>query len=398
MEKTLSVNPRVTIPEVTTFIGAWDQTEKEEPFKSFRGIQYGKVEARFKASSMFDNYDRDQNAHKEGYTCPQLPFHEDFMSEDCLYLNIYTPRVVSKTAVMVWIHGGAFERGSGGQALFGPQYILDYDVILVTINYRVGPFGFLSLEDAILPGNIGLKDQNLALQWIKNNIGHFGGNAEDITIFGESAGSFSVMYQVVSPLSSGLFTKAIAQSGAPFSTFIHSSDHGKQRSLALSLANSLNCSTGNDYEVLACLEEKSIETILNAQYYCVDGSICTTNPWDAVVDYYSETPFLPNLPDRLVDIGEYAKIPMIIGVTSEEGIYSAADYIKDESKYSQINEDWDYYGPLFIFDTSDATFAQQAQADIIREFYLQDRNASLETIHDVIDFFSDTVFWVGPHR
>ena len=117
------------------------------------------------------------------------------------------------------------------------------------------------------------------------------------------------------------------------------------------MANQFNCSSGNDYEILACLEEQSVESILSSQYVCTNESlICTFNLWDAVVDYYSENPFLPNEPDILVNIGEYAKIPMIIGVNSEEGIFSAADYIKDPSKFSYINDNWDYTGPMIIFD------------------------------------------------
>ena len=397
-EETFLTDPRVTLPEITTYIGSWDKTEKGSKFKNFKGIKYGKVSQRFQEASALEEHNLDTYAQAEGKRCPQIPYDSD-MAEECLFLNIYTPREVHNASVMVYIHGGSYQVGSGGQYLYAPQFIMDYDVIMVTLNYRLGPFGFLSLESSAMPGNIGFRDQVLALEWIKNNIGYFGGNANDITIFGESAGSFSVMYQVLSPLSTGLFTKAIAQSGAPFSTYIHSSDHGKQRKIALSMATQFNCSSGNDYEILACLEEQSVESILLSQYVCTDESlICTFNTWDAVVDYYSENPFLPNEPDILVNIGEYAKIPMIIGVNSEEGIFSAADYIKHPSKFSDINDNWDYTGPMIIFDIENPTPIDQARANIVKEFYLGDKNASMETIHEVIDLYSDTIFWVGPHR
>ena len=209
----------------------------------------------------------------------------------------------------------------------------------------------------------------------------------------------SSWYQVLSPLSTGLFTKAIAQSGAPFSTYIHGVDKGKSRKVALSLAKHFECDLETDLNIVACLEAQSVQAIINAQYLCVEGSyICTYNPWDAVVDTWSDQPFLPDYPDQLVNSGQFNKVPMIIGVNSEEGIYSAGSYIWDPSMFAIFNEYWSFSGPLIVFDTDNATSAQQDKANLVRQFYFGDREASMETIHEVIDVFSDTIFWVGPHR
>ena len=130
--------------------------------------------------------------------------------EDCLLLNVYVPgqvrlarvrSVLSDSSVpgnaidegenlpvMVWIHGGAFESGSGTYGDYGPQYFMDLGVVVVTVNYRLGPFGFLSSAKEELPGNLGLWDQSLALHWVRDNIQHFGGNRDQLTLFGESAG------------------------------------------------------------------------------------------------------------------------------------------------------------------------------------------------------------------
>ena len=113
--------------------------------------------------------------------------------EDCLLLNVYVPaNVVEEGAnvpVMVWIHGGAFMAGSGTYADYGPQYFMDSGgVVMVTVNYRLGPFGFLSSASEDLPGNQGLWDQSLALHWVRDNIQHFGGDRDQVTLFGESAG------------------------------------------------------------------------------------------------------------------------------------------------------------------------------------------------------------------
>lgn len=115
---------------------------------------------------------------------------------------------------MVWIHGGGFSNGSGNFEWYGPDYLVPKGVILVGINYRLGALGFLSFKNNECSGNFGLKDQALALKWVQQNIQAFGGNPKNVTIFGESAGSTSCTYQMLSPLSRGLFQRAICQSGA----------------------------------------------------------------------------------------------------------------------------------------------------------------------------------------
>lgn len=138
-------------------------------------------------------------------------------SEDCLYLNLFAPQAPkpdAQLAVMVFFHGGGFTGGSGNQDWVGPDYLVPKNVILINVNYRLGPFGFLSFRNTECPGNYGLKDQCLALKWIQNNISAFGGNPDNVTIFGQSAGGAAVQYHFLSPASKGLFAKGIAQSGS----------------------------------------------------------------------------------------------------------------------------------------------------------------------------------------
>jgi para-nitrobenzyl esterase len=142
-------------------------------------------------------------------------------SEDCLYLNIWTPSLEgTKRPVMVWIHGGAFATGAGSLGTYNGKYLAARgDVVVVTINYRLGAFGFLNLRDASdgkLPGTgaEGLADQIAALRWVKANIDGFGGDPDNVTVFGESAGGMSIGALLAAPAARGLFHKAIAQSGA----------------------------------------------------------------------------------------------------------------------------------------------------------------------------------------
>ncbi|XP_078377736.1 cocaine esterase-like [Oculina patagonica] len=165
-------------------------------------------------------------AKKHGNVCWQGKYYEQMIkhfdpnfsySEDCLYLDVYTPNVSSNLPVMVYIHGGSYELGSA--VLFPGDILALYGVVVVVIQYRLGPFGFLTTGDLAAPGNYGMLDQVEALKWVKENIEHFGGDPNKVTIFGVSAGGTSVALHLLSPLSQGLFHQAIAESGVDLSSF-----------------------------------------------------------------------------------------------------------------------------------------------------------------------------------
>jgi para-nitrobenzyl esterase len=171
-----------------------------------------------------------RDATNFAHRCAQWPIWADYLfldsgpSEDCLYLNVYVPagaKATSKLPVMFWIHGGAYTAGAGSEPRYTNSALVRRGVILVTINYRLGVFGFLA-SDALAKeggghaGNYGLMDMVAALQWVKQNIAGFGGDAGNVTIFAESAGSFAVSTLLAVPDARGLFQKAIGESGAPF--------------------------------------------------------------------------------------------------------------------------------------------------------------------------------------
>lgn len=239
---------------------------------AFMGIPYAKPpvgDLRFAPPEPADAWEGTLEASEFGQDCPQsgsaFNGFVDSLNEDCLYLNVYTPSEGENHPVMVWIHGGAFVTGSGGAA-YEPQRLVEQGVVVVTLNYRLGALGFVPV--AGLPegnGHFGLMDQQLALQWVQDNIGQFGGDAGNVTIFGESAGGHSVLSQMVSAGantgSEGLFHKAIVQSGAyqpaQLSRFVGEMFYGAPFLAAT------GCEAGDG--VADCLRGKTVEEILAAQ-------------------------------------------------------------------------------------------------------------------------------------
>ena len=151
---------------------------------------------------------------QQGFEPPGAGLQKIQGQEDCLFLNIYVPDTIfvddpqiKLLPVMVWLHGGAFMIGSNNYNRLGPQHFVNKDVIVISVNYRLGPLGFLSLGSEEVPGNAGLRDQLMALTWVRENIENFGGNPESVTFFGESAGSRSINLHLLSPLGNGLFQR-----------------------------------------------------------------------------------------------------------------------------------------------------------------------------------------------
>eukprot|EP00092_Neocalanus_flemingeri_P041060 GFUD01044710.1.p1 GENE.GFUD01044710.1~~GFUD01044710.1.p1 ORF type:complete len:619 (+),score=153.32 GFUD01044710.1:28-1857(+) len=200
-----------------------------------------------------------------------LPTGPTIGTEDCLHLAVFTPELPSassnpKLPVMVYIHGGSFMLG--GYIGAGPGKLLERDMIIVEMQYRVGPLGFMCLPDDEIAGNMGLLDQNLALKWVNEHITYFGGDPDRVTIMGESAGSASVTYHMISPLSQPYFQQAIAESGSALSSWAFDSDpekHAKE----IAGAN-LGCPTDTISGMVNCLKnEKTAADIVIAhkKYY-----------------------------------------------------------------------------------------------------------------------------------
>ena len=188
-------------------------------FHAFRGIPFAKppiCELRFEDPWPVDPWKNVLNAQNDGPICPQPTTFGTFKtSEDCLHLNVYTEVLpsgenVKLKPVIAYIHGGGFVVGSGiSEGFAGPEIIMDRDIVFVTMNYRLASLGFLSTGTKEAPGNVGFKDQVMALKWIQKNIAYFGGDPNLVTIAGQSAGGMSVSVHMVSPMSTGLFHRVV---------------------------------------------------------------------------------------------------------------------------------------------------------------------------------------------
>jgi para-nitrobenzyl esterase len=253
-------------PVVATDKGLVQGINDPAMFK-FLGIPYAAPPVgtlRWKAPAAAAEWNDIRSAATYGSVCPQAggAFGSASTNEDCLYLNVYTPKGAGPFPVMVWIHGGAFVSGDGG-ANYDPSKLVEQGVAVVTVNYRLGYLGFLahpalSAEQGGGSGNYGLMDQQAALSWIKSNIANFGGDPANVTIFGESAGGLSVHSQVTSPLAAGLFSKAIVQSGA---YNLSTPSLAAAQAGGTALANETGCTD----QSITCLRALTVDQILARQ-------------------------------------------------------------------------------------------------------------------------------------
>uniref|UniRef100_A0A6I8SLH8 Carboxylic ester hydrolase n=1 Tax=Xenopus tropicalis TaxID=8364 RepID=A0A6I8SLH8_XENTR len=229
------------------------------------------------------------------------------VSEDCLYLNVFTPADRGENPelpVMVFIHGGALTMG--GASMFEGSALCAYEnVVVVSIQYRLGIMGFFSSGDKEVRGNFGFLDQVAALQWVRDNIKDFGGNPQSVTIFGESAGGVSVSAQVLSPLSKGLFHKAIAESGVAILPGLMTSKTEEILPLLSVVANISSCSVS---DLVGCLKKKTEDEIIAitaAMRFLV---------FPAVVDGV----FLPKPAEEILAAKESNPVPFLIGINNHE--------------------------------------------------------------------------------
>ena len=299
----------------------------ENGVQAFKGIPYAAPpvdDLRWKPSQPVVAWDGVKACAEFGASCPQSMIPEgsfysftnvDEMDEDCLFLNVWTDAKSAdeKRPVMVWFHGGSLTRCSGSDARFNGVNLAKKGVVVVTVNYRLGPLGYLAHpelsqeEPKGVSGNYGVLDQIESLRWVQQNISQFGGDPGNVTVFGQSAGSWSVQAMVATPLAKGLFHRAIGQSGGLFGAVRDlETSEGDQRSGHQIGQDFLEaCGVKTIAEARALSAEKIIEVFLNA------GRSFYTRP---VVDGW----VIPDTIDAIFGNGRQNDVPVMLGMTANE--------------------------------------------------------------------------------
>nr|CAD7397689.1 unnamed protein product [Timema poppensis] len=361
-----------------------------DTYYSFQGIPYAEPPVgnlRFKAPRPVIPWEGVRDALSEGNSCHQsyIEWGKANMSEDCLYLNVYVPQLPSNASessnlsVLFWIHGGGFSMGSGDAAMWGPDYFVDKNIVVVTINYRLGALGFLALEHPDVSVNAGMKDQVAALRWVQKNIAHFGGDPGKVTVAGESAGSASVELLLLSNITDGLFHRAISQSG---SAFILISSNGN--STAYKLAEILGATDlVNSDQVLEFLRSKSASDIIAAQ--ANTGGEFTPEVEPKVQD--GNEVFLSDDPLTLLQEGRIRNVPYIAGFNSEEGKFIEQTLDADPSL-------WDTYSDLEQFIPSNLNIEKGSPESLelaaqIKEVYFGNQSVGPDTLQELVNILSD---------
>ncbi len=346
-----------------------------EGVRSYKGIPYAAPpvgEMRWKPPQPVMAWEGVRECSAYGPDCPQAPYPQTSLfyspprqqSEDCLYLNVWTAaRAGEKRPVMVWIHGGALTRGSGATGVYDGKAFAKKGVVLITINYRLGPLGYLAHPELTAEspqrssGNYGVLDQIAALKWVQKNVAAFGGDPSRVTIFGESAGSWSVNVLVASPLAKGLFHRAIGQSGGSFGPMTYLKEDRKTLQSAEKSGAAFAKSAGADSikELRAITAEKIIDHFNNE----AEGRKFRTAP---NVDGWV-------LPDEIRNIfaqGKQNDVPVIVGSNANEMTSLTVPTLVPKTMENYRKRADTYYGQMV--KEFEALYPVKSEADIAGAF------------------------------
>ncbi len=280
----------------------------------YKGIPYAAppvAQLRWRAPRPVAHWDGIRKADRFSAVCMQNSFGPAAQpaSEDCLYLNVWTSAKAAgeKRPVMVWIYGGGFTSGSGSTPNYDGEALARKGVVMVTFNYRLGPFGFFAHpeltkeSDRRASGNYGMMDQVAALQWVQKNIAAFGGDPKKVTVFGESAGSIAVADLLASPQTKGLFIRAIGESGAW---------------MGLSISSSRTLADAEQAGVKAA-EALGAKSLAGLRQVPADALQKTARSTGVITDGW----FLPEDPDKIWAQGKQHAVPVLVGSNQDEGTF-----------------------------------------------------------------------------
>ncbi|RVE43394.1 hypothetical protein evm_011979 [Chilo suppressalis] len=351
-------------------------------YYAFFGIPYGVVNRSnlFGVAERHPKFDEVFEAVDDSIFCPQILNQIPQGSIDCLQLNIFVPTKannIHRLPVMVHIHGGSFFGGSKSTNTYGPKYLVRHDVILVVINYRLGPYGFMCLDIPEVPGNQGLKDQVLALRWIRENIESFGGDITKITVFGVSAGGHSIEFHLLS-VNENLFSNAIIQSGSAEAATVFT-DHDKVAPLRIAEELSYNANSLTDaINYLSTLEPNLV--IQASNDLSITYKPCTEQIFEDV------SPFLTRYWVN-ANIQKVKDMPIIIGFCEHELLMANINSLSSDFSIIIMNR------LLNKFNFNDERLNESVSD--IQDFYLGNENLKPASI-PIAAFFDSDFTYIYP--
>jgi len=396
-------------------MGSYKLSESGKQFRSFQGIPFAAPPVdslRFAPPQPVEPWDDVLDVSGDAdIQCSQYGFISDggapevSGSEDCLYLNVYVPEgagVEENLPVMMWIFGGYFDAGGNQWWAYGAVPWMDRDVIIVEPNHRLGPFGFTSLGIPEAPGNQGLRDLVAALKWINVNINAFrwrswkGHNIWRIT------GSWACSYLCMSPHAEGLFHRAILQSGSLFNPFWQWHTEEDAVGLSTFLSTAFNCTDLTPYGQLECLQNLDRDVLESSTTWGLEETFNIQKIFrpTGVVD----GDFLPDIPTKLMERGEYNHVDLMLGMTKDEGLLQSVQFVINPALYLLAGLNWKHLGPMFLFGRVgdyDTWPEDSEMTNIFTKFYLGNFgvfNLNEKHFDNITNMFTDAYIWYGGHK
>ncbi|XP_058812878.1 juvenile hormone esterase-like [Topomyia yanbarensis] len=362
----------------------------------FNGIPYAEPpvgDLRFRNPVPHGGWTGVRDGTNFGENCPVLSVLSDYSgSEDCLFINVYTQNIIGSRPVMVWIHGGAFVAGSGDARMYGPDFLVQENVVVVSFNYRLGILGFFSTGDTHAQGNWGMKDCVEALRWVRDNIAAFGGDPNNITIFGESAGGAAVHFLVLSPMAAGLFHKAIAQSGTALSPWAFQYNPVE---MSRNIADAFGY-PHDTAELTRLLRYTPIPNFVDLQRLPTDIPIPRGfKPFEFVPSAEpvnsAEPTFLTQRPIEVLRSGSYNHVPLMIGYTSIESLFMVREHNIDSTVWNEFSRNPHFFVPHY-WNIPVGTAGSSAVSQAFRDFYWQDQTLGPNIMFEWAKFHTDQQF------
>lgn len=356
---------------------------------SFRGVHYA-TSKRFEPSIPIKPWPGDLDATTDGLICPQptVMTYNTNPSEDCLTLNVYSRNLSANSRVLVFIHGGANFAGTSASWFYGADYIMDHDhMVFVSINYRLGPFGFIGTGTSECPGNMGYKDQVIALRWVKEHIRDFGGDPDFVTLMGQSAGATSVNLLLVSPMARQLFHGAILMSGSAMEKIPYRKN---QLDNFYRLVNHFGCNKNDTSTMLSCLRDVPADQLANTLEVMHEFHIFPMQSWYAVIeDDFGQERFLVEDPIVSLRDGRFNRVPILTGVTSYEFTSLAVRVLAKTTLRNELKVNFGKHAP-FIFSYENGTDRSVNLTQTIRDrFKLMDIEYNRDIVERMGNVISD---------